>query len=67
MQFCKSHESHKIKGKIVNGQPQIDVTIRVEGNIGEVECMVDLGKNQTIDMLQEEVSKEIMNAIQVID
>lgn len=53
------HASHKIKGKIVNGHPEVQVTVRAEGNIGEVECVMDLGSNESIALLEKELSDEI--------
>ncbi|GGB54004.1 Ger(x)C family spore germination protein [Fictibacillus barbaricus] len=48
----------KVKGKIRNGRPEIDINIQVEGNVGEVECKVDLSKQETIDMLEKSYEKE---------
>ncbi|MBM7568896.1 Ger(x)C family spore germination protein [Paenibacillus sacheonensis] len=53
------HASHKIKAKIVNGKPEIQVTVRAEGNVGEVECAMDLGTNEAIALLEKELNGEI--------
>lgn len=42
----------EIKGMIKNGKPEIDLNVSVEGNIGEVECLIDLTKPETIDQLE---------------
>jgi spore germination protein KC len=56
--FQVTKSNSKVKGKIRNGRPEIDVNIQVEGNIGEVECKVDLSKQETIDMLEKSYEKE---------
>lgn len=43
----------EMKGKIKNGKPEIDLNIHVEGNLGEVECHIDLTKPETIEKLEE--------------
>ncbi|MED3691181.1 Ger(x)C family spore germination protein [Peribacillus butanolivorans] len=60
----------KIKGKIKNGKPEIDLNIRVEGNLGEVECHIDLTKPETIEKLEKiyekEAKKFFMNSIKQV-
>ncbi|MFD4931329.1 Ger(x)C family spore germination protein [Peribacillus butanolivorans] len=60
----------KIKGKIKNGKPEIDLNIRVEGNLGEVECHIDLTKPETIEKLEKiyekEAKKSFMNSIKQV-
>ncbi|MGE7624948.1 Ger(x)C family spore germination protein [Viridibacillus sp. NPDC096237] len=53
----------KVKGKIINGSPSIDVTINVDQNIGEVECDIDLSKIKTIHMINKSTSKLIKEKI----
>ncbi|MFP3513061.1 Ger(x)C family spore germination protein [Peribacillus sp. SIMBA_075] len=48
----------EMKGKIKNGKPEIDLNVRVEGNVGEVECHIDLTKPETIEKLEEIYEKE---------
>ena len=38
----------KIKGNINKGKPVVDVNIKVKGNVGEVECQINLNDPQTI-------------------
>jgi spore germination protein KC len=42
----------KIKGKVKNGKPEIDIEFQREYNVGEVECKIDLTKPETIDKLE---------------
>lgn len=48
----------KIKGKVVNGQPEITVQTRAEDNVGEVECKVDLTDPNVIAELEKAAEKE---------
>ncbi|MCI0766609.1 Ger(x)C family spore germination protein [Bacillus sp. TL12] len=48
----------EMKGKIKNGKPEIDLNIRVKGNIGEVACDIDLKKTGSIEKLEEIYEKE---------
>jgi spore germination protein KC len=47
----------KIKGKVVNGKPKIDIFVSSEGNIGEVSCHVDLTKPKVITQLEKNTNK----------
>jgi len=42
----------KVKGKVSNGKPIIDIDLHAEANIGEVQCRIDLTKNETIAQLE---------------
>ncbi|REE93163.1 spore germination protein KC [Paenibacillus taihuensis] len=57
------HTTHKLKGKFVNGHPEVQVSVRVEGNIGEVECGMPLGENKAIALLEKELRDEIKSTI----
>lgn len=37
-----------VKGKLAEGKPAVDVKLRLEMNVGEVNCRIDLTKPQTI-------------------
>ena len=52
----------KMTGRVVEGQPEITIEIYSEGNIGEVQCEVDLTKPETIDQL-EQIAKERLQQI----
>ncbi|MGG0288156.1 Ger(x)C family spore germination protein [Peribacillus butanolivorans] len=60
----------EIKGKIKNGKPEIDLNIHVEGNLGEVECHIDLTKPETIEKLEKiyekDAKKFFMNSIKQV-
>jgi spore germination protein KC len=47
----------KIKGKVVNGKPKIDISLSSEANIGEVSCHVDLTKPDAITQLEKNTDK----------
>ncbi|AGK53406.1 Ger(x)C family spore germination protein [Bacillus sp. 1NLA3E] len=47
----------KVTGKVVNGEPKIDIQISGECNVGEVYCDVDLTKPETIKQLEKSVNK----------
>ncbi|MEW9672509.1 Ger(x)C family spore germination protein [Ammoniphilus sp. 3BR4] len=49
----------KVKGKVANGKPKVDVMIRTEADVAEVACHIDLSKSQTIYDLETEVEKAI--------
>lgn len=42
----------KVKGSVIQGKPRIDIDIRIEANIDEVGCNIDLTKNKTIAELK---------------
>jgi spore germination protein KC len=42
----------KVKGKVKNGKPEIDIVFHREYNVGEVECQLDLTKPETISELE---------------
>ncbi|MBD0382298.1 Ger(x)C family spore germination protein [Paenibacillus sedimenti] len=52
----------KMTARVVEGHPEITIEIRSEGNIGEVQCEVDLTKPETIDQL-EQIAKERLQQI----
>jgi spore germination protein KC len=41
-----------VKGKLVNDSPVIDVNIRMEANVGEVACRIDLTDTKSIEELE---------------
>lgn len=54
----------EMKGNISNGKPEVDIKIKAEGNVGEVECPINLVKQETIDELEkiyEKETKELIN------
>lgn len=53
----------KMKGKVNDGKPSIDLTVRIEQNIGEVACEIDLTKIEIIDKLERLSEEKIRNFI----
>lgn len=53
----------ELKGKINKGEPEVNVTIEVEGNVGEVECHIDLKDTKTIDALEKSYEKELKEIV----
>ncbi len=53
----------KVKGRVEKGKPQIDVETRMEVNVGEVACQIDLTKTKTVYELEkkgEQLVQKIM-------
>lgn len=53
----------KLKGNVINGNPKISIDMQIEGNIGSIECPVDLTKKETIDSLEKMFEKEVKNSV----
>ncbi|ARJ37697.1 spore gernimation protein GerC [Sporosarcina ureae] len=53
----------KIKGAINKGEPEVNIQIEAEGNIGEVLCSIDLLKPETIHELEKIYKKEVKEII----
>ncbi|MEK3886187.1 Ger(x)C family spore germination protein [Bacillus sp. FSL K6-3431] len=58
-----THGKSDIKGKIKNGKPKVDVHIHAEGNVGEVECHIDLTKPESINQLEKAYEKKVIQQI----
>jgi spore germination protein KC len=58
------HSKSDIKGKFNNGEPEVDVTIQAEGDVGAVECHIDLTETKAIDALEKSYEKELKETIQ---
>lgn len=55
----------KIRGKLVNGQPQVDINLRIEGNVADVECRtIDLTKPDVIYGLEKKAEERIKELIE---
>ena len=57
-------DKSKVKAKVKNGQPQVEVTVHVDADIGEVDCPLDLTKTETILQLEQVYSEKIKEIIQ---
>ncbi|KRE72863.1 Ger(x)C family spore germination protein [Paenibacillus sp. Soil750] len=53
----------KIKARFVDQQPQAFVNVRVEANIGEVACRLNLNSTYTIQAIEEQLNEEIKQTI----
>ena len=52
-----------VKGNIKKGKPEVDITIKAEGNVGEVECKINLTELGTIEELEKTYEKEVTEII----
>ncbi|TXK84790.1 Ger(x)C family spore germination protein [Paenibacillus sp. N3.4] len=53
----------KVKGKVVSGKPQIDISIHIEENISEVQCKIDLlapGAIHELELINEQNLRRIV-------
>ncbi|MBO1511251.1 Ger(x)C family spore germination protein [Metabacillus bambusae] len=54
-----------LKAKVENGSPKGTIEIKVEGNVGDVQCKkLDLSKTKTIDDLEKKSNKEVKKLIE---
>ncbi|TNJ67954.1 Ger(x)C family spore germination protein [Paenibacillus hemerocallicola] len=53
----------EMKGIVNNGKPAIHLTVRVEQNIGEVACTIDLNKVEMLDLLERQSEEKIKGFI----
>jgi spore germination protein KC len=49
----------KVEGKIEKGKPKIEIHVNSEGNVGEVECKIDLSKPENIKKLEAKYKNNI--------
>ena len=54
----------KVKGKVVNGTPEIDLNMQIGANIGAVECKIDLTKTETFAELEKIYEKELTEVLE---
>lgn len=55
----------KVKGKVVNGKPEIDIKTTIQANIAEVACHLDLTKPESLAKIEKKsakVNEEIIKA-----
>ena len=52
-----------VKGNINKGKPEVDITIKTEGNVGAVECEINLTETGTISELEKIYEKELTEII----
>lgn len=61
-EVIRSHTS--VKGKMVGDVPHIDIHVRSEINIAEVQCSLDLTKSDTIARIEEATDKTVNDFIE---
>lgn len=54
----------KMKGEVINGKPKVELAIRIEENIGEVACKIDLTKMETTYQLERLAEKNVRTFIE---
>ena len=54
----------EIKAKMINGTPEVEVKVKTEGNIAEVDCQIDLMKVENITMLEKLYSEKVKEVMQ---
>ncbi|WP_309244759.1 Ger(x)C family spore germination protein [Cohnella silvisoli] len=56
-----------VKGMVYRGRPQVNINVRIEGNVGEVECAtLDLTKKDTIRELEKKMGKKIGKSMESV-
>ncbi|OAS14673.1 Ger(x)C family spore germination protein [Paenibacillus oryzisoli] len=53
----------KLRARFVDNQPRISVNLRVEANIGEIACPLNLDSTETIQAIEEQLNEEIKGTI----
>jgi len=52
-----------MKGKLLNGRPEIEVSVVAEANVGEVACSIDLSNAKSIADLERKAERQIKDYI----
>lgn len=55
----------KVKAKMKNGHPKIDIHVTSEGDVGEVQCKADLSKLETIQELEQKYENNMKDKIEI--
>lgn len=53
-----------VKGRVINGKPEVDVIMHTEGSIMEVNCQIDLTNPETINMLDKLYKEEVKEVME---
>lgn len=61
-----SHTKTKLKGKIVDGKPKIDINLKTEGDIGEIQCKVDILNKEQIKVLEKKYEDDVREKIEAV-
>jgi spore germination protein KC len=59
-----NHTNTNKKVRKVNGRPKIELEIQVEGDIGDVECEIDLLQTQEIDKIEQKAKQIIKKEVE---
>jgi len=52
-----------VKGKVINGRPEVDINIHIKANVGALECPIDITKLESIEAIGKILEKEVENTI----
>lgn len=55
----------KVKGKVENEEPKIDIKLWAEANVADVECEIDLSKLKNIYKLEQKVAEKIKKVMEM--
>ncbi|QBP39882.1 Ger(x)C family spore germination protein [Paenisporosarcina antarctica] len=53
----------EVKGNVSKGKPEVDINIKIEGNVGEVLCQINLSEPETIDEVEKITEKEVEETV----
>lgn len=53
----------KVKGNVKNGSPEVDAQVKIEANVGALECQIDLTKPESIKTLEKAYEKAVEETI----
>ncbi|WP_165820799.1 Ger(x)C family spore germination protein [Pueribacillus theae] len=56
----------EVKAKVVKGEPKVGIKVKAEGNVADVECLIDLTDPKKIQELQETIEKTIEEKIEKV-
>ncbi|WP_274653102.1 Ger(x)C family spore germination protein [Paenibacillus humicola] len=54
----------EVKGKVIKGRPIINIHVRIEQNVQDVECKMDLTKKESIADLDQRSNQTVRNIVQ---
>jgi spore germination protein KC len=53
----------KMKGKFIDGKPEVNVNLQLENNVADVECDIDLTSTETISKLEKIAEKKVKDGL----
>ena len=53
----------EVKGKVKNGSPEVDINIQIDGNVGAIECPIDISKPESIEALEKIYEKDVEETV----